>query len=47
MKFRSSKGHIGAAASVGVVVFIMTTICSLVIFYLLRDKDSTLEEEVR
>jgi len=46
MKFRSSKGHIGAAASVGVVVFIMTTICSLVIFYLLRDKDSTLEEEV-
>jgi len=44
MKFRSSKGHIGAAASVGVLVFIMTTICSLVIFYLLRDKDAKLEE---
>ncbi len=44
MKFRSSKGHIGAAASVGVLVFIMTTICSLVIFYLLRDKDANLEE---
>ena len=44
MKFRSSKGHIGAAASVGVLVFIMTTICSLVIFYLLRDKDAKLDE---
>ena len=44
MKFRSSKGHIGAAASVGVLVFIMTTICSLLIFYLLRDKDANLEE---
>jgi cellobiose transport system permease protein len=40
MKFRSSKGHIGAASSVGVMVFIMTTICALVIFYLLRDKNS-------
>jgi ABC-type sugar transport system permease subunit len=39
MKFASSKGHIGAASSVGVVVFIMTTICALGIFYVLRDKD--------
>jgi ABC-type sugar transport system permease subunit len=40
MKFRSSQGHIGAASSVGVMVFIMTTVCALAIFYLLRDKDS-------
>jgi ABC-type sugar transport system permease subunit len=39
IKFSSSKGHIGAASSVGVVVFIMTSICALGIFYLLRDKD--------
>jgi multiple sugar transport system permease protein len=38
LKFASSKGHIGAAASVGVLVFIMTSICALAIFYLLREK---------
>ena len=38
-KFASSKGHIGAASSVGVLVFIMTTICALGIFYVLREKD--------
>ncbi len=38
MKFRSSQGHIGAASSVGVVVFLMTTIVALLIFYLLREK---------
>jgi len=38
MKFRSSQGHIGAASSVGVVVFIMTTFVALLIFYLLREK---------
>ena len=27
MRFRSSQGHIGAASSVGVMVFIMTTVC--------------------
>jgi ABC-type sugar transport system permease subunit len=41
MKFASSKGHIGAASSVGVLVFIMTCICALGIFYFLREKDST------
>lgn len=39
MKFASSKGHIGAASSVGVLIFIMTTVCALGIFYFLRDKD--------
>lgn len=40
-KFSSSKGHIGAAAAVGVLIFIMTSICSLGIFYFLREKDYT------
>lgn len=39
MKFASSKGHIGLASSVGVMVFIMTTVCALGIFYLLRERD--------
>jgi hypothetical protein len=39
LKFGSSQGHIGAAASVGVLIFIMTSICALSIFFFLRDKD--------
>ena len=39
LKFSSSKGHIGAASSVGVLVFIMTAIVALGIFYFLREKD--------
>lgn len=39
LKFSSSKGHIGAASAVGVLVFIMTSVCALGIFYFLRDKD--------
>lgn len=39
LKFSSSKGHIGAASSVGVLVFLMTSICALAIFYFLREKD--------
>lgn len=38
MKFRSSQGHIGAASSVGVVVFLMTSFVALLIFYVLREK---------
>lgn len=40
MKFGSNKGHIGLAAAVGVMIFIITCICSLIIFWLLRDKDA-------
>ena len=39
LKFSSSKGHIGAASAVGVLVFIMTSVCALGIFYFLREKD--------
>jgi multiple sugar transport system permease protein len=40
MKFASSKGHIGASSSVGVLVFLMTSICALGIFYVLRERDN-------
>lgn len=40
LKFSSSKGHIGAASSVGVLVFFMTSICALAIFYFLREKET-------
>ncbi len=39
LKFASSKGHIGAASSVGVLVFLMTSLCALGIFYFLREKE--------
>jgi len=39
LRFSSAKGHIGAASAVGVVIFLMTSVCALAIFYLLRDKD--------
>jgi multiple sugar transport system permease protein len=47
MKFASSKGHIGAASSVGVLIFLMTSICALGIFYFLRDRDITDEKPAR
>jgi multiple sugar transport system permease protein len=40
LKFSSSKGHLAFASSVGVLVFIMTTVCALGIFYILRERDS-------
>jgi len=43
MRFRSSQGHIGAASSIGVMVFIMTTVVALLIFYLLREKPADKE----
>lgn len=39
LKFSSSKGHIGAASAVGMLVFVMTCICAFGIFYFLREKD--------
>lgn len=39
MKFSSNKGHIGAAASVGVMIFIITCISSIIIMRLLREKE--------
>ena len=38
MKFNSSKGHIGDASAVGVIIFVMTTVCALGIFYALRER---------
>lgn len=45
LKFASSKGHIGASSTVGVVVFIMTCIAALGIFYFLREKDSSVYDK--
>ncbi|MDM8529307.1 sugar ABC transporter permease [Anaerolineales bacterium HSG24] len=39
LNFSSSKGHIGSASAVGVLVFIMTCVVALGIFYFMRDKD--------
>jgi multiple sugar transport system permease protein len=44
MKFSSNKGHIGAAATVGVMIFIITCVVSMLIFRLLREKDGVREE---
>lgn len=41
MKFASSKGHIGAASSVGVLVFLMTSLCALGIFYFLGENENS------
>lgn len=41
LKFSSSKGHIGAASAVGVLVFIMTTVCALGIFYFLGERNQS------
>ncbi len=38
LKFASSKGHIGAASAVGVLVFLMTTVVALGIFFFLGDR---------
>jgi len=46
MRFSSSRGHIGAAASVGILIFIMTSIAALGIFYFMRDKDTVVAKPV-
>jgi multiple sugar transport system permease protein len=40
MRFSSSRGHIGAASAVGILIFFMTSFFALGIFYFLRDKDA-------
>jgi ABC-type sugar transport system permease subunit len=47
MKFHSSKGHIGAASAVGLVVFLMTSVVALLIFFLLREKKDQPEKSER
>ena len=42
MRFSSSRGHIGAAASVGILIFIMTSIAALGIFYFMRERDTVI-----
>lgn len=39
LKFSSSRGHIGSAASVGILIFIMTTVIAIGIFYFLGERD--------
>lgn len=39
MKFKSGKGYIGLASAMGICTFIITGICALIIFFILRDKD--------
>jgi ABC-type sugar transport system permease subunit len=39
MRFSSAQGNIAAASAVGVLVFIMTSVAALAIFYFLRDRD--------
>ena len=46
MKLNSTKGLIGSAASVGVMIFLITSIVALAIFYLLRDKDASSEKRM-
>jgi ABC-type sugar transport system permease subunit len=47
LKFASSKGHIGAASSVGVLVFLMTSVCALAIFFFLRDRDKDFSSNIQ
>ncbi len=45
MKLNSTKGLIGSAASVGVMIFVITSVVALGIFYALRDKDAAGERK--
>ncbi len=47
IKYNSPKGHIGAASAVGVVVFIMTAIVAVGIFYFLSDRDDDVTKPTR
>jgi len=41
LKYSSNKGHIGLASTVGVIIFVVTSIVALAIFKILKDPDDT------
>lgn len=43
MKFSSNKGHIGMAAAVGVIIFVITCVSALLIFKLLSEKEKNVK----
>jgi cellobiose transport system permease protein len=45
MKFSSNKGHIGVAACVGMIIFIITCASSLLIMKMLKEKDPYIEKK--
>ncbi len=45
MKFSSNKGHIGVAACVGVIIFIITCAAALLIMKMLSEKDPYIEKK--
>ena len=46
-KYDTGKKFIGSAAAVGVVILMITTVCSLIIFRLLRDRDAASEKKAK
>ncbi len=40
MRFSNAQGTIGTASAVGVMVFLMTSVCALAIFYILRERNN-------
>lgn len=46
-KYDAGKKFIGSAAAVGVVILMITTVCSLIIFRLLRDRDAASEKKAK
>jgi cellobiose transport system permease protein len=47
MKFASNKGHIGIAACVGMIIFIITCASSVLIMKMLKEKDPYIEKKKR
>lgn len=45
MKFSSNKGHIGMAAAVGVIIFVITSVSAFVIMRLLGEKEQKVNKE--
>jgi cellobiose transport system permease protein len=45
MKFSSNKGHIGIAACVGMIIFIITCATALLIMKMLSEKDTSMEKK--